>query len=140
MLEPPTHVIYSSSHITPKMPEFLMSKFKRPQTKRLKTDADSTQPKVLGTKYALDAPAQKTHFKLFGVPQQTAPRSRKCNLTSRIAERALPEKRNIQRKCYKERKTFPTKTNICVCEINSINGCYAFKAFESIGQSLIVIN
>ncbi|GIX79716.1 hypothetical protein CDAR_420181, partial [Caerostris darwini] len=31
--------------ITPKMPEFLMSKFKRPQTKRLKTDAHSTQPK-----------------------------------------------------------------------------------------------
>ncbi|GIX81797.1 hypothetical protein CDAR_604411, partial [Caerostris darwini] len=64
--------------ITPKMPEFLMSKFKRPQTKRLKTDADLAQPKVLETKHALDVPAQKTHFKLFGVPQQPAARNRKC--------------------------------------------------------------
>ncbi|GIY45804.1 histone-lysine N-methyltransferase PRDM9 [Caerostris darwini] len=70
--------ILKASGITPKMPEFLMRKFKRPQSKRLKMDADSAQPKVFGTKYALDVPAQKTHFKLFGVPQQTAPRNRKC--------------------------------------------------------------
>ncbi|GIY72961.1 histone-lysine N-methyltransferase PRDM9 [Caerostris darwini] len=35
----------SFSGITPKMPEFLMTKFKRPQTKRLKTNANSMQPK-----------------------------------------------------------------------------------------------
>ncbi|GIX89102.1 histone-lysine N-methyltransferase PRDM9 [Caerostris extrusa] len=39
--------ILKASGITPKMPEFLMSKFKRPQTKRLKTDADLAQSKVL---------------------------------------------------------------------------------------------
>ncbi|GIX72333.1 histone-lysine N-methyltransferase PRDM9 [Caerostris darwini] len=37
--------ILKASGITPKMPEFLMTKFKRPQTKRLKTNANSMQPK-----------------------------------------------------------------------------------------------